>query len=219
MWPIAVGARGSNLSRAQVKEVLEELLRFHPQAAFAPLWIETQGDRDLNTTLRTMEKSPFFTQEIDDLVCAGTCRIGVHSAKDLPDPLADGLCIAAITKGIDPADVLVLRQGERLARLPPGARIGTSSARREEAIAQLRSDLVCVSIRGNIERRLALLDEGVVDGLVMAEAALVRLRLTHRHRVRLPGLVAENQGKLAVVARTSDEEIRRVFACIDTQKI
>ncbi len=213
---IVVGGRGSHLSRAQVKEVEQELKRFHPEISFSPMWIETQGDRDLSTELSSMEKTPFFTKEIDNYVMEGVCHVGIHSAKDLPEPLAEGLCVIALTKGIDPADVLVLRDGDSLQSLPMHARIGTSSPRREKAIRELRSDFVCVPIRGEIERRLLLLDRGDVDGVVMAEAALIRLRLTHRSRFRLAGPVAENQGKLAVVARRENEEMRRYFACIDT---
>jgi hydroxymethylbilane synthase len=200
-----------------MEEVLEELRSFHPEIAFEPIWVETTGDKDLKTSLRALEKTDFFTKEIDALQKSGGCRISIHSAKDLPDPLPAGLTLVALTKGVDPSDSIVLRDNETLDSLPMGAKIGTSSARREKNIDDLRSDLECVDIRGNIQRRLALLDEGVVDGVVMAEAALIRLKLTHRTRTALPGERAELQGQLAVLALEGDEEMRVLFECIDVR--
>lgn len=214
---ITVGARSSPLSRAQMQEVLEELLKFHPDVDFQPVFIETTGDKDLKTSLRTLEKTDFFTKEIDALQLSGGCRVSVHSAKDLPEPLPKGLVLAALTKGVDPSDAIVLRDHESLESLPKGAKIGTSSVRREKNIRQLRSDLDCVDIRGNIQTRLALLDQGAVDGVVMAEAALIRLKLTHRNRIPLPGERAELQGQLAILVREEDEEMIRFFQSIDSR--
>ena len=215
---IKVGARGSPLSRAQLQEVLLELQAFHPGVAFEPVWVETTGDKDLNTSLRTLEKSNFFTQEIDALQLCGGCRISIHSAKDLPDPLPKGLCLAALTQGVDPSDSLVLREGESLESLPFGAKVGTSSVRREKNICALRTDFVCTDVRGTIHTRLALLNRGVIDALVVAEAALIRLKLTHLNRIPLPGERAALQGQLAVLACEGDEEILTLFSCIDVRR-
>ena len=217
---IAVGARGSPLSQAQMDEVLQELREFYPEVEFQPVWVETTGDKDLKTSLRTLERTDFFTKEIDSLQLSGRCRLSVHSAKDLPDPLPEGLILVALTKGVDPSDSIVLREfaTPSLESLPYGAKIGTSSARREKNIRELRSDFVCVDIRGNIQTRLALLDAGIVDGVVMAEAALIRLKLTHRNRIPLPGERARLQGQLAVLAREGDEEMQRLFQCIDERQ-
>lgn len=214
---IVVGARSSPLSRAQVEEVLQELKQYHPLVEFHPIWVHTTGDRDLNTSLKTLEKTDFFTKEIDALQLSGGCRISVHSAKDLPEPLRAGLAIVALTKGVDPSDSLVLRDQETFENLPLGAKIGTSSLRREKNIGDLRPDLVCVDIRGNIQARLALLDQGIVDGVVMAEAALIRMKLTHRTRMPLFGERASLQGQLAVLALENDEEMRQLFCCIDVR--
>src|SRR5882724_12036788 len=99
---VTVGARGSNLSKEQVWEVLRELQVFHPTATFEPVWITTKGDKDLKTSLRHMENSNFFTKEIDELQLAGHFRLSMHSAKDLPEPLAVGLSMVCLTKGLDP---------------------------------------------------------------------------------------------------------------------
>ena len=266
---IKAGARGSALSRAQLEEVLHELRQYHPEVAFDPIWMETTGDIDLKTSLRHLEKTDLFTKEIDTLQLLGHCRISIHSAKDLPDPLPHGLELIALTKGVDPSDSIVLRDNEWLHilrggdffrfcqressanpspeegavwnntapssgegfagfdvaktkkhtaaqyTLPNGAKIGTSSVRREQNVKALREDLVCVDIRGTILTRLALLDRGDVDGVVIAEAALIRLKLTHRQRILLPGPRAALQGQLAILALERDEEMRELFRCID----
>lgn len=214
---LTVGARRSPLSRAQVEEVLLELRGFHPEVEFEVHWVETTGDRDLLTSLRTLDKTDFFTREIDALQLAGGCRLGVHSAKDLPDPLPKGLVLAALTKGVDPSDVIALRDGITMENMPRGAKIGTSSLRRENNIRALRSDLICVDIRGDVLVRLRLLDEGALDGVVMAEAALIRLKQTHRMRIPLPGESAPLQGQIAVLALEGDQEMLRLFQSIDAR--
>lgn len=210
---LRVAARQSRLSRAQVLEIYSEIQAFHPHVEFEPVWLETTGDRDLGTSLRTLEKTDFFTKEIDQKLLQKEFQIAIHSAKDLPDPLSEGLQIVALTKGIDSSDVIVLRQDH----LPFGAKIGTSSVRREQNIKNYRSDLVCTDIRGTIDRRLEQLDAGDYDGVVMAEAALIRLGLTKRKRILLPGECAPMQGQLAVVARINDEEMAQLFSSIDSR--
>lgn len=204
---ITVGARGSRLSKAQVEEVYKELIQIHPHVIFSPVWIVTTGDRDRTTSLKTMEKTNFFTDEIDRRQVEGEFRISIHSAKDLPDPLHPDLEIVALTKGVDSSDVLVARAFP----IRLGARIGVSSMRRELFLKKWRDDLKFVDVRGTIDDRLRLLDEGVVDGVVMAEAALIRLGLTERPRVRLEVDTAKMQGRLAVVARKNDLEMRQLF--------
>lgn len=203
-----VGARDSKLSQVQVEEVLTELKQFHPHVKFSPFWVKTTGDKDLKTSLRSLDKTDFFTKELDQMLLEGKIRIAIHSAKDLPEPLPVGLSVVAITKGVDPSDSLVFHE------LPQGAKIGCSSERREKVLLHLRPDFRCVDIRGNIEQRLSLLDQGIVDGVVLAEAALIRLGLTHRRRIQLPGQAAPLQGKLAVVARTDDSEMMELFSCL-----
>ncbi len=214
---IIIAARGSLLSRAQVKEIYEEITRFYPSLQFDLLWVETTGDLDLATSLRTLDKTDFFTKEIDALQLAGKCRISIHSAKDLPEPLPKGLSLIALTRGQDSSDALVLRDREKFCNLQPGACIGVSSPRREKAIFDLRPDLQCVDIRGSIDRRLSLLDAGQVDGVVVAEAALIRLEFTHRNRLPLPGPTTPFQGRLAILAREEDEEMKTLFSCIDAR--
>ncbi len=205
-----IAARSSPLSRAQVAEVAALL-----GMELDPVWIETRGDRDRTTSLRNLGKSDFFTREVDGLVLEGSARVGIHSAKDLPDPMPEGLCIAALTRCLDPRDALVMREGMSLDRLPQGALIATSSERREQAALCLRSDFRFKDLRGTIGARLTQLEDKEVDGVIVAEAALIRLGLIHLNRVYLPGETAECQGRLAVVCRASDREMRELFRAID----
>ncbi len=212
---ISVAARSSRLSRAQVDEVLREINVFFPAVRFTPFWTETKGDRDLTTSLRLLEKTDFFTREVDAMLLERLCRIAIHSAKDLPEPLQDGLTLIALTRGVDASDALVFRTGETLNELPPNPRVGVSCARREEAVKNLLPQAHCADIRGAIDRRLEQLDDGQFDAIVVAEAALIRLNLTHLSRVRLDAPTAPLQGKLAVVARAEDGEMQELFRCID----
>lgn len=207
---VSVGCRESNLSKKQFEE-LQALLPF----PLTPVHVTTRGDRDQKTSLRTLDKTDFFTRDIDQMQLRGECRLSLHSAKDLPDPIPEGLVIAAITEGVDRSDSLVLRDGETL---QPGMKIGSSSPRREEAARQLEPQLTFHDIRGVIEQRLSLLNSGL-DGVVIAEAALIRLGLTHLNRLTLPGETTPLQGQLAVLARADDGEMLAHLASIDTRDI
>ncbi len=211
---IEVGARDSRLSQVQVLEVLLEIQKIYPEVEFVPQFFKTLGDIDQTTSLLTQEGTDFFTQEIDRAVLSGRCRIGIHSSKDLPQELPLGLVVVAYTKGIDPSDVLVFPKGGSLAALSKGSRVGTSSFRRIENLKLFREDLVPVDIRGSIEKRLALLDEGLFDAVVIAKAALIRLGI-ERESIELPGKEAFRQGSLAVVARSNDIEMKELFASIN----
>jgi hydroxymethylbilane synthase len=214
---IHVGARSSKLSKIQVSEVFFTLFPFYPLISFSPIWVESSGDKDKKTSLRTLGKTDFFTKEIDEMLLQKKCRIAIHSAKDLPDPLPKGLQLIALTKGLDSSDCLVLRKNETLDTLAPKAKIGTSCIRREQMIKSLREDLECVDIRGTIEERLTKLNEKQIDGVVMAEAAIIRLCLLHLNRIPLKGETAPLQGQLAVLAREEDDEMKEIFSTIDAR--
>lgn len=215
---ITVAARASDLSRAQVKEVLRDLRLHHPQVSFKETSLKTSGDLDQKTSLRGMEKTDFFTKEIDQLQLSGKCRISIHSAKDLPEVLADGLSIAAITKCVDSTDSLVIRDGENFSNLPEKFVIATSSLRREEAVRTLFPNVQFKDLRGDIKQRLALLNNYEADGVVVAEAALIRLGLSKLNRIKLPGETTELQGQLAIVIRQDDLEMKNLFSCLDVRK-
>lgn len=214
---LTVASRKSPLAVAQVEEVLKELNAHHPHIQFSCAFVETTGDKDQKTSLRSLHKTNFFTKEIDEMLLNGFCRIAIHSAKDLPDPIPQGLSIAAITAGVDSSDSIVLKQGIHLSDLPPRPLIATSSAKREECVKALIPHASFIDIRGTINERLKTLDNHQIDGVVVAEAALIRLGLTHLNRIKLPGRTTPFQGQLAIVIRIEDREMGDLFACLESR--
>lgn len=206
-----VAARDSPLSMRQVEEIQKELSLFYPGIRLKKTFLKTTGDLDLITSLTKLDKTNFFTEQVDDLVLKHLADVGIHSAKDLPEPLPEGLKIFALTKGVESHDSLVLRENETLDTLWQGAKIGTSSLRREQNIKALRNDLAAVDIRGTIHQRLELLKEKKIDGLIIAHAALIRLELLHLNWYRLNHETAPLQGRLAIVGREEDETLQELF--------
>jgi hydroxymethylbilane synthase len=217
LYCIKIASRQSPLAKVQVTEVYRALRALFPDIAFDTTYMSTKGDDDQKTSLRKMEKTDFFTQEVDQHLLSGQSRAAIHSAKDLPNPISEGLSIAAITKGVNSSDSLVLRDGETVDTLSEDALIATSSERREETVRMLRSDLQFCDIRGNIQQRLAKLESGEVDGVVIAEAALIRLELTQLNRVTLPGATTALQGQLAILVRSDDETMKKLFSVLDSR--
>lgn len=210
-----VAARNSPLSLIQVEEVQQELGKMKFTVVSKP----SKGDLDLKTSLRSLDKTDFFTYEMDQMVLSGECRIGIHSAKDLPEPLTEGLQIVAITRGKDPGDSLVMREGDTFDTLPKGAKIATCSVRREEAVKTMRNDLTFIDLRGTIHKRLEPLSTFEADGVVIAECALERLGLTHLNRIRIPGPPLSMQGRLAIVSRQGDHEMEELFRPLDSRQM
>lgn len=208
-------ARTSKLSRIQVGEVLNML----PDLDCDITYVESKGDLDQATSLRSLDKDDFFTYELDQALLAGKADFAIHSAKDLPDPMPKGLTMAALTEGVDRADSLVMRPGFTIDSIPSGGKIATSSIKREEAVRQVRGDLAFVDIRGTIERRLQVLETSDVYGVVLAKAALVRLNLLHLNMIDLPGETTPGQGQLAIVCREGEETIQKIFKPIDARSL
>ena len=199
-----VGTRSSRLALKQVDEVIGALKRIYPDREVDIVVIDTYGDKDKLTPISDIEGSDFFTREIDAALLAEDIDLAVHSAKDLPDRLADGLEIVLTTSSIDPYDCLVSRDGLKLKGLPHAATIGTSSQRRKAQLKRYRDDFQIVDIRGNIEERLEGLDNGDLDAIVIAAAGLIRLGLGHRIAERIAFEILRPhplQGSLAVVVR------------------
>ena len=211
---VTVGLRDSTLSLKQFEE-LRALLNSNCQ--LKPLPMKTVGDHQLSISLRSLGKTNFFTKEIDEMLLAKRCRIGLHAAKDLPESLPKGLELIALTSGITPLDCLLFRKNGGLQKIRTGGRVGSSSLRRDAAVKLMRQDLICVDIRGSIENRIDQLYSRKIEALVVAEAALIRLKLTHLNRIPLLGSTAPLQGKLAVVARKGDLEMAKLFKPIDSR--
>ncbi|HDL64564.1 MAG TPA: hydroxymethylbilane synthase, partial [Proteobacteria bacterium] len=141
---IRIGTRTSRLALKQGEEIIRGLKELYPEIGIAVVGFKTSGDRDKVTPLAGLERSDFFTDEIDRALLTGEVDCAVHSAKDLPDPLPEGLIVAALTMSIDRDEVLVSRSDLNLNRLPRGARIGTSSIRRKNQVHAIRPDLEVV---------------------------------------------------------------------------
>ncbi len=169
-----VGTRKSPLALKQLDEVVSSLKRLYPDLGVDIVTIDTYGDKDKDTPISDIEGTDFFTREIDDALLKGDIDFAVHSAKDLPEDLREGLEIAFTTDSIDPYDCLVSRSGLKLDELPRGARIGTSSLRRKIQLKRYRDDLQIVDIRGTIEERLERIKDIDIDANVIERAALIR---------------------------------------------
>jgi len=201
-----VGTRKSPLALKQVDEIFTRLKKFYPDTEFVTVTIDTYGDKDTKTPVSDIEGTDFFTREIDQALLRGEIDIAVHSAKDLPDNLKEGIESALTTESIDPYDCLVSKSGSKLSELPPGAKIGTSSSRRKTQLKKYRKDFQIVDIRGNIEERLEKLDNSDLDAIVIAACALMRLGLKERITERLPLEILRPhplQGSLAVVIKST----------------
>lgn len=209
--PIKVGARASLLSKIQVLEVENLIKKTHPEVSFACNWIETKGDKDRTTSLVDLENSDFFTQEIDQALLQEKVHICIHSAKDLPRPLPKGLKQIALTKGLTPLDSLVIPANKTMNTMPKKPRIGTSSTRRGDAVRKIFPDAEIIDIRGTIQERLNKLLVNALDGVVIAEAALIRLGLVHLNRIPLDGPFAFHQGQLAILAKEENLVMEQLF--------
>ena len=185
---------------------------------------DTKGDLDRQTPLSSVDGTDFFTDTLDTLLLEGAVDAAVHSAKDLPKHIKPGITVAAVTKGQDPRDALVVNDDLKkngfltIGKLPPGSIIGTSSARRKEQILKFNPDLICADIRGTIGERLNLIKEGKICALVAAAAGLKRLGLKKSISSYLPFDVPPLQGRLAVTVRDNDTDIMEIFSKIDDRK-
>jgi hydroxymethylbilane synthase len=201
-----IGSRGSALALAQSRHV-RSLLSSDPETHELEV-IETAGDRNITASLQRIGGKGVFTKEIEEALLMGRIDLAVHSLKDLPTDVTPGLVVAALLPREDPRDALVSRDGKKLAELPTGTRVGTSSLRRRSQLLAKRPDLVVSDMRGNVPTRLARLAEGRFDAIVVAAAGLIRLDLADRatevidDAIMLP---APGQGVLAIQIREGDE--------------
>ena len=209
-----LGTRGSLLALTQSRWVAAALeKRGGPKVEIEV--IRTVGDERLDQPLHEISGQGVFTRELDEAVLSARVQLAVHSLKDLPTVLREGLCIAATPGRVDPRDVLVGPEGSQttLASLKENAVVGTSSLRRVALLRAFRRDVTPRTIRGNVDTRLRKLDEGQFDAIILAAAGLTRLGLARRASEWLEGtawLPAPGQGALAIVTRTEDAETRHL---------
>ena len=220
---IRIGARGSPLARAQAEEVRTRLCAAHPELA-EPGAVEieaitTTGDRVRDRPLADVGGKGLFTKEIEEALLAGAIDAAVHSMKDMPTWLPDGLIVACLPPREDPRDALLAKGAVALAALPAGAIVGTASLRRTAQLLMRRPDLEVAPLRGNVHTRLRKLAAGEVDAVLLALAGLKRLGLEHEVEAAVldPSemLPAVGQGAIGVECRARDGRVRELLAALD----
>jgi len=216
--PLRIGTRGSPLALAQAHETRTRLMAAHglPEAAFRIDVISTAGDRVQDRALSEIGGKGLFTQEIEDGLLAGTLDIAVHSMKDMPTALPDGLAIVCLLPREDVRDRFVSHRHAGLDELPRGAVVGTSSLRRRAQLLHVRPDLSVVEFRGNVQTRMRKLEDGVAEATFLAAAGLSRLGLDLGTAIEPEEMLpAVAQGAIGIEARAEDEETHALLAPIN----
>lgn len=216
--PIIIGTRDSALALWQTQWVLEQLQSRFPDQRFEVRAIKTKGDKILDVALAKIGDKGLFTKELEVAMLEGESDMAVHSMKDLPTNLPEGLTIGAICVREDYRDVLVGRTAHSLADLRPGARVGTASLRRKAQIWQVRPDLDLIDIRGNLQTRMRKMEEQEMDGIILAAAGVLRLGWAEKisqfiaEDVCLP---AVGQGSVGIEIREGDAVIAAVVGSLN----
>ncbi|HEY7651366.1 MAG TPA: hydroxymethylbilane synthase [Methylomirabilota bacterium] len=213
---LRLATRGSRLALAQCEAVATSLRAIGAEVEIVV--IKTSGDRLAQVALADFGGKALFVKEIEEALLDGRADVGVHSLKDMPTVLPDGLILAAFPAREDPRDVLLTRTAGGWAALPAGARVGTSSLRRSALVRARRADLRTEPIRGNVETRLDKLSAGAYDGVVLASAGLRRLGISPPHLTQLEAdefVPAVGQGILAIEAREADREVLELLGRLD----
>jgi hydroxymethylbilane synthase len=216
---LRIGTRGSALARWQAEFVRAGLAR-HGVAAELVI-IRTSGDRDRQSSLRVIGGKGVFTKELEDALLEERIDLAVHSMKDVPTTLPTGLEIAAICERPDVRDALISSSGLKLDQLPSGARIGTSSLRRQAQLRHYRNDFVMVDMRGNVDTRLAKLTQGDYDAILLAKAGLDRLGKAEQISEIVPPAIclpAAGQGAIGIETRKREQSIAAAVRKLNHQE-
>lgn len=210
MKTLKIATRQSPLALWQAEHIRARLQELHPDLTVELVKFVTQGDKILDTPLAKIGGKGLFVKELEAALLDGRADLAVHSMKDVPMALPEGLTLAVICEREDPLDAFVSNQFEKFADLPQGAKVGTSSLRRKSQILKQRPDLQIIDLRGNVGTRLAKLDEGQYDAIILASAGLKRLGLSERIRHCLTpdiSLPAVGQGALGLECRAADQDV------------
>jgi len=211
---LRIATRKSQLALWQAEYVSKLLKHHHPELEIELVTMTTQGDKILDTPLAKVGGKGLFVKELEVGMLEGTADIAVHSMKDVPVELPEGLHLPVICPREDPRDAFVSNVHETFYSLPQGAKIGTSSLRRQCQIKAARPDLEILDLRGNVNTRLAKLDAGEYDAIILATAGLVRLGMEERIRERLSpevSLPAIGQGAIGIECRTDDARVNNLI--------
>ena len=218
---IRIATRKSPLAMWQAEHVAAALRAAHPGLRVELLGMSTQGDRILDTPLAKIGGKGLFVKELEQGMLEGSADIAVHSMKDVPVELPEGLHLPVIMAREDPRDALVSTRFETLDALPAGARVGTSSLRRQCQLLEARPDLELQPLRGNVNTRLRKLDEGEYDAIILAAAGLIRLGFRDRIRAFLApeqSLPAIGQGAVGIECRADDERVNALIAPLHDER-
>lgn len=205
--PLRIATRKSPLAMWQAEHVAAALRTAHPDLTVEIIGMSTQGDKILDTPLAKIGGKGLFVKELEQRMLDQTADIAVHSMKDVPVDLPDGLHLSVVLEREDPRDAFVSGNYAALGDLPQGAKVGTSSLRRQCQLADRRPDLEIVPLRGNVNTRLRKLDDGEYDAIILAAAGLIRLGMGERIRSHLStddSLPAIGQGAIGIECRTDD---------------
>lgn len=214
--PLRLGTRGSRLALAQAGLVRAALAARGVDCVLVP--VKTTGDRIVDRPLAEAGGKGLFTKELEESLASGKIDLAVHSMKDVPVTIPPGLEIAAVLPREDPRDAFVSAVAGRLAGLPPGSRIGSSSVRRQAQIRRVRPDLEVLPLRGNVDTRLEKLARGGFDAILLAMAGLKRLGLESHATAVLPSeewLPALSQGAIGIEVRSEDAPVRNAIAALN----
>lgn len=215
---VSIGTRGSQLALWQANWVKSFLEHRHPGMVVELVVIKTQGDKILDVPLAKVGGKGLFVKEIEEALLDGRIDVAVHSMKDMPSQIPDGLTVGAVPARENPRDALIARTASTFAELPRGARIGTSSLRRASQLLHARPDIRIHPLRGNLDTRLRKLESEDLDAIVLAAAGIRRLGLEERitevldETVMLP---AVGQGALCVETRGQDGRIRKLLEAME----
>lgn len=212
---VRIATRESALAMWQAHYVKDKLLQFHPHLRVELVPMRTQGDKILDTPLAKIGGKGLFIKELEIAMQEGRADIAVHSMKDVPMAFPPGFGLYAICPRENPLDAFVSVHYDRLDQLPQGAVVGTSSLRRQCQLRHLRPDLDIRDLRGNVNTRLAKLDDGQYDAIILAAAGLIRLNMADRIRQQLPvelSLPAVGQGAVGIECRQDDTHIHALLA-------
>lgn len=216
---VKIGTRGSLLALAQAAETRARLMAAHdmPEEAFEIVVIRTSGDRIQDRPLSEAGGKGLFTKEIEEALFDGRIDLAVHSSKDMPTVLPEGLEISAFLEREDVRDVFIGRSVQRIQDLPKGAKLGTSSLRRQALVLRMRPDLEVGMFRGNVQTRLRKLEEGIAEGTLLALSGLKRLKMEHVATEIMDAQAfppALGQGAICIESRIGDERIKTLLAPI-----
>ena len=214
---LRIATRRSKLALWQARHVAEKLTAAHPGLAIELVELTTQGDRVQDRALADVGGKGLFVKELELALVDGRAELAVHSMKDVPSVLPESMCIAAALPRANPLDAFISLRHARLAALPAGAIVGTSSPRRQSQLRSLRPDLELRLLRGNVDTRLARLADGHYDAIVLACAGLERLGLAARITETLAedvSIPAVGQGVIGIETRTEDRETRALVAAL-----